>query len=643
MKTKLLFTVLIALVGLKLSAQINSQNPAAKDTLQKCKPIVQKPVSKNQLKGAGPFKADPKSAKKKDNSNDGKNIYHNEQDNFSRPDSIPYHPAPAKRDTTNKHSFNQTNIEENQFSYRNTLTTNPNVTFSFDANWCDQNTPPDNALGVSNAGFIVSAINCRLDVYYSNGNVASNIDYQTFFNAPTNNFSDPKVIYDMYSDRFIFFIQYGCDPATSRIYIAFSTSNDPTQQWNYYYFDIGATGGLFPNNWFDYPSVGINQTDLCITGNIFSGSGCTGSASFASNILMLINKQDGYNGSTLTWLGWTNVTDGSGNTGFTIVPATAGQNISYSNVFYLVSTLAGGGSYLTKYTISGNASNSSSTISSNNINTSQTYYPNGLATQPNGISLANVKAGCRIQSAIYLNGTISFVYTGNYNTGGFDNNSIYFNRINVNSNNLNQNWSYLSGSNYNYPSLASYGTNSNDLATMLCFLKSDASTNPEIRFKYFDTNMNQLASSLARAGDASVDYTWTTTQRWGDYTTAQRRYNASQSEVWISGSFGNSSNNWQTFIAQITGYPGNVSVAEMTLNKENLIVYPNPVVSQLYIKGNFKDINYFPELYNIEGRLLNIDVTRKDNEMFQVDVSSLSKGTYLIKFQNSQTIKFVKQ
>ncbi len=642
MKAKFIIAILLAFIGLNVSAQ---NNFVAKDTLQKCKLFHHK-ASKKKIEAAGPFKASPSSTPIEIKSGDEKNIYHNEQDNFKRPDSIPYRPAPTKSDTSNDHSYFEHNVDEYPSAFKTTQA-NPAVNFGFDANWCGNNTPPDNALAVSNGGYVVSAINCRLDIYNTSGTWLSNIDYQTFFGATSNNFSDPKLVYDMYSNKFIFFIQYGCDASTSRIYIAFSTSSDPTQSWNYYWFDIGTSGGLFPNNWFDYPSVGINQTDFCVTGNIFSGSGCTGSASFASNVLLLINKQDGYNGvsgANLHWLYWTDVTDGSSNTGFTIVPATAGQNITYSNVFYLVSTLSGGGSYLTKYTLSGNASNSNSTISATNIYTSQTYYPNNTATQPSGISLANTKAGCRIQSAIYLNNTISFVYTGNYNDGSYDYNSIYTNRINVSSNSLNQNWSYLSGSNYNYPSIASFGNSSADVASMLCFLKSDNSTYPEIRFKYFDNAMNQLASSQARQGDASVYYSFASpSQRWGDYTATQRRYSSSQPEAWISGSFGNSSNNWQTHIAQITGYPGNVSVAEINLNDENLIVYPNPVLSQLYIKGDFKNTHYFPELYSIDGKLLNIDVTRKDNEMFQVDVSWLPKGTYLIKFQNSQTIKFIKE
>ena len=638
--SKLIGLIICAIPTFLLSQDVivlkNSEQSKGKDTLQKCKLINWKSANRKP-QGAGPFKSNPDAIKKNNSSSDVINIHHNEQDDFRRPDSVKYQPAPInKNDSSKNQSYYENNIDQNQFASKSMLS-NPSVVFGFDANWCTNNTPPDNALAISNGGFIISAINCRLDIYNSSGNWLSNIDYQTFFNAPTNNFSDPRVIYDMYSDRFIFFIQYGSDPASSRIYVAFSTSNDPTKQWWSYYFDIGTANGLVPNYWFDYPSVGINQTDFCMSGNIF-----TSGNKFSTNLLILFNKQDGYNGvANLRSIYWTGVTDGGGEIAFTIVPATAGQNISYNNVFYLVSSLSGGGDYLTKYTINGNANNTASTISATKISTSQSYYPSSSATQPSGKDLANYKAGCRIQSAIYLNSTISFVYTANYNTGGVDYNSVYYNRIIGTK--LNQSWSFLGGSNYNYPSLASFGTNSTDLATILCFLKSDNSTYPEIRFKYFDNAMNQLASSQARKGDASVYYSFSgSQQRWGDYTGTQRRYNASQPQVWISGSFGNSSNNWQTSIAEITGYPGNVSIEEVTLNNENLIIYPNPVTSQLYIKGDFKSTKYFPELYNIEGKLLSIDVTRKNNEMFQVDVSWLPKGAYLIKFQNSQTIKFVK-
>lgn len=632
---KFLFILLIYLFSSKIIAQNNGQARNAVDTL--VKGIGQNLGSNRISVITGPFTVDLKTMKS-DTIIEEHNVYHNEQDNFIRPDSVPFHPSSLKTDTLQHNSDHLKNAKN--YESANTVQTNPAVNFGFDANWCGQNTPPDNALAVSNAGYILSAINCRLDIYNTIGSWVSKIDYQTFFNTANNKFSDPRLIYDQYNDRFIFFIQYGSTSSESRIYIAFSSSNDPTQIWHYYYYDIGTVNGLAPGFWFDYPSVGINQSDFCVTGNIFNNTGA-----FSENILLLINKQDGYNGvsgANFHCLKWMNVTDGIGNKGFTIVPATAAQSISYDNIFYLVSTVSGGGNYVTIYTINGNATSSNSTISSANINTSQTYYPNSAATQPSGINLANTKAGCRIQCSIFLNGTVSFVFTGNYNTGGIDYNSIYYNRIEVSSKKLNQSWSFLAGSNYNYPSVASYGINSTDLASILCYLKSDAITNPEVRIKYFDNNMNQLTSTQARAGDASVHYTWTSTQRWGDYTATQCKYNASEPEVWLSGSFGNTSNFWQTYIAQITGYPGNIGISEVSLKDEPLVVYPDPVKTVLYIKGDFKNMYGFPDLYTINGTLLNIDVTRKDNEVFQVDVSRLKAGIYLIKFENSQTVKFIK-
>lgn len=634
MKTKLLILFFFSFLGMNAIAQ---SNPDSKVTEKKCQLLHRKTSSKNQGSSEGPVKVDPKNLEQKTNT-DGHNIYHNEQDNFMRPDSLPYNPAPLKNDSLKNHYYNSP--EEMQSS--GTRAT-PSVNFGFDAEYCTGNTPPDNAMAISNGGKIVSAVNCGIVFYNTSGTLLDSYDYQTFFSAPTNNFSDPRVLYDPYSDRFIFFIQYGCEPSNSVIYIAFSSSNDPEQTWWVYSYDIGTSTGLAPNLWYDYPSIGINQTDFCMTGNLFSGNGCTGSSTFSSNLLLLMNKQDGYDGvsyANMHALYWTDLTDGIGNMGFTIAPASAAQNITYSNAFYLVSTSSGGANYVSKYKITGSASNVNSTIASTSISV-QTYSPAGTATQPSGINLANYKAGCRVQNAIYLNNTICFVYTGNYNTGGFDYNSLYYDQINVSSNAVTQNWSYLGGSNYCYPSLGSFGTSQTDKAVILCFLKSDASTKPEMRFKYFDNNMNQLASSLARGGDASVDYSWASTERWGDYTATQRKYNGT-SEVWIAGSYGNSLNNWETYIAQIKGYPGNVIVEEVNFQNKDLVVCPNPVQTQLYIKGDFKNFNGFPELYSLDGKLLDIDVTRKDNEMFQIDVSWLKAGVYLIKFKNSQTVKFVK-
>ena len=560
------------------------------------------------------------------------NHYHNEQDNFKKQENG-NKPAPTPTGKPNEHSNIIIPGEDTHVANKTDAT--PAISFKFSAENCPNNDPPDNTMAIAANGNIVSAVNCGIFFYNSSGTQTGSNTYPTFFNTTGSEFSDPRVVYDPYNDRFIFFIQFGHTPATSVLYIAFSSSNDPTASWHYYYYPVSSFAA---NDWFDYPSIGINQTDVCIGGNLFDASN-----NGDGNLVLMFKKADGY--AQATNLGgnyWTNLTTGSGSKGFTIVPATTAQNTSYSGKFYMVSTASGGSSAVTLYTITGTAGNNP-TVASTDITTPQAYSPSSTATQPNGINLANYKAGCRVQSACYLNGVIHLVYAANYNSGGTDYNSIYYSRINTSNNTIRQNWSFLSGSNYNYPAVASFGTNTADQTAIIGFLKSDASTNPEVRFKYFDNNMNQLGSVQVHQGDGAVNYTWATEQRWGDYIGIQRRYSASQPEVWMGGSYGNSSNIWQTEIAQITGYPGLVSISEVLLDNTPITIYPNPVKDQLYIKSDFKDFYGFPELYDIQGRQVQLDVTRRDNEMFQLDVSRLSVGTYLVKMGTTKSLRFVKE
>jgi hypothetical protein len=560
------------------------------------------------------------------------NRYHNEQDNFKRKDTIGTPSVPQPQTKPDGHS----DMDGPDYSPgMNKTEALPAVSFSFSAESCPSNDPPDNTMAISANGDIVSAVNCGIFFYNNAGSLVGQTTYPTFFNTSTDGFSDPRLIYDPSTDRFIFLIQFGHTAATSVLYIAFSNSNDPMGQWHYFSYSLSA----FANNvWFDYPSVGINQTDFCVTGNLFDDSG-----SGVGNLVFLFNKSDGFsNATTPRNTFWTNVQDGNGHNGFTIAPATDAQNVAqYNGTFYLVSTNSSGASYVSLYTITGSAGNSPS-IAASVISTIQSYSPSSTATQPNNINLANYKAGCRVQNACYLNGVVHFVFSANYTQSGTSFNSIYYNRINISASSINQNWSFLSGSNYNYPSLASYGNSSTDQTVIIGFLKSDQTTNPEVRFKYFDNNMNQLGSTQIRQGDAAVDYTWAPEQRWGDYTGTQRRYSASQPEIWVGASYGNSNSIWQTYIAQITGYPGTVSVSQVSLD-EPLSLYPNPVKNQLYIKGDLKNVMGFPTVYDITGRLVNVDMTRRDNEMFQLDVTTLASGSYIVKIDNNKSIKFSKE
>jgi len=113
---------------------------------------------------------------------------------------------------------------------------------------------------------------------------------------------------------------------------------------------------------------------------------------------------------------------------------------------------------------------------------------------------------------------------------------------------------------------------------MLCFLKSDVKTYPEIRYKFFDNDFVQYASLTVRVGDNSVNIGGTNGEHWGDYTGIHKQFNASVPTVWLSGSYGNSDSRWNTFLAKISGTT-TVLASQINLLKQSVEIFPDPVTT----------------------------------------------------------------
>ncbi|MEJ5103497.1 T9SS type A sorting domain-containing protein [Chryseobacterium sp. MYb328] len=79
---------------------------------------------------------------------------------------------------------------------------------------------------------------------------------------------------------------------------------------------------------------------------------------------------------------------------------------------------------------------------------------------------------------------------------------------------------------------------------------------------------------------------------------------------------------------------------EEKIVQNKLEVFPNPVKSILYIKGNDKVKEYYYQIYNMSGQL--IKSGKFENE--QTDLSGLISGAYLIRINNSDSIvKIIKE
>ena len=78
------------------------------------------------------------------------------------------------------------------------------------------------------------------------------------------------------------------------------------------------------------------------------------------------------------------------------------------------------------------------------------------------------------------------------------------------------------------------------------------------------------------------------------------------------------------------------NLAVNDINQKNIIVYPNPAKSFIKISGLQKSTDY--EIFSIDGKLIKNGIANPDSE---INISTLVKGTYVLKF-NNQSVKIIK-
>lgn len=194
------------------------------------------------------------------------------------------------------------------------VTDQPTIGASFEGNWFDQTTPPDNSMAISNGGYIVSVTNSHVEYFNTSGTRLFTSSFDDFFGDPTFTamLYDPSVIYDSQADRFFMVVLHGSNSAISKVIVCFSKSNNPQDGWWYYKLTGDPLGA---NNWFDYPKIGFSTNEVYVTGNLF-----TNNDQFSQSVIYQITKSGGYAGNNLNWQYWYNISE----TPFTIVPASFG-------------------------------------------------------------------------------------------------------------------------------------------------------------------------------------------------------------------------------------------------------------------------------------------------------------------------------
>jgi len=123
--------------------------------------------------------------------------------------------------------------------------------------------PPD-VNGAAGSNHLMQTLNTDVRISDRNGSELFTTSLSTWWSPMPGSGStfDPKIVYDPYQNRWIMITPSGSSATSSRIYIGVSATDNPLDDWNYYWIETDPDHDL----WFDYPNLGFNKNWITIGG-----------------------------------------------------------------------------------------------------------------------------------------------------------------------------------------------------------------------------------------------------------------------------------------------------------------------------------------------------------------------------------------
>ena len=149
-----------------------------------------------------------------------------------------------------------------------TVTGTPQPRVSFEGISAIGRVAPPDTHGAAGPSNLVLVTNHGMGLYSKTGTLLkqSGIYYSPYFFGERT--YDPKVIYDMDSERFIIVAMHGESYSSSRLHIAVSKTSAPSNLSTDWHFMVTDSGTRFQslNTFFHYPGLGVNQEAVYVTG-----------------------------------------------------------------------------------------------------------------------------------------------------------------------------------------------------------------------------------------------------------------------------------------------------------------------------------------------------------------------------------------
>jgi hypothetical protein len=405
--------------------------------------------------------------------------------------------------------------------------------------------PPDTQIAVG-PNHIFEAVNDWVRIWSrqtSPPSVAYDVDLGTFFGVGffttlTDVVSDPRVIYDAASGRwFVSCVTLESFLNTADWRLAVSKTSDPAGEYKLY---AASFSGSLP----DFPSLGLSDDKLALTGNAFTMA----TEQFLGSEFLVANKADLVAGSSSpgsTFFGPPQALD----------TIQAAQSLSSSSTLYLAAVPADGqSSTLQIWSITGVpgiGTGVSVTTSALTQQTTLVVPPD--AVQPNS-SIAIATNDARLLNLVYRDGSLWMGSTTGCMPAGDTSMRacLHFAQVDTSAQAITQEMTFgEAGIDYYYPAVALDA--SDNLVTM--FNRSSSSEYVSIYTSGHnagDPAGSFQAPALVHSGQAAYDPT-PYAPRWGDYSGISVDPLDGNASVWVAGEYARAPGglDWGTWIARV--------------------------------------------------------------------------------------------
>ncbi len=528
--------------------------------------------------------------------------------------------------------------------HKNNIDT-PYVDYAFEGNKYSSGVPNDNTMAVSNGGMVVSAINTNIIFYDTNNDSLLKKISLRAFSAPLTGISthqyDPKAIYDYQNDKFILVYLAGSGTSgSSHVIVAFSTTNNPMDAWNLYALE----GNPFnDNSWTDYPAISLSDKELFITGNLIKTGNGSWQTSFKQSLIWQIDKHKGFGAKELDFAIYSDIKH-KGINCRNIHPVRGGnkfygpemyfmseRNFDIENdTFFLMK--------IDKYLDKGNLN-----LSVDAVISDEKYGMPPNAKQPLvGKDLATNDS--RVLGAFFHDNKIQFVGNSvDFITGHA---SFYHGTLNPNNiaNGIHLNVFSDSLMEYGYPNISFCGSTAESQQSIITYNFTSKRTKPGMGSFIFKGNDDTYSKpSVLKAGESNIRVL-VNTQRWGDYSASQPKYNK-VGQVWASGTYAKyyySKPAYGTWIASLnTKIVDEVDVPE----GKKLVskVFPNPVVDQrATIEFTLAESEtILIQIVDLQGKIiadLYNQTANRGRNLISFNTISMENGVYFVLIKDGENI-----